>query len=120
VAAACTAICVELDAALSPIIGLRGVAALFWRSLHLARATYPWLPAIPPGNPFNFDPGPLRAVLAQRRADEAAAAADCFLQSLHRLLVSLIGASLTERLLRATWGPPIDPRLSATAQDPPP
>jgi hypothetical protein len=118
VAAACAAIWVDLDAALKPIIGARGVAALLWRSLHLVSTTYPWLPAAPPVDAFAFDPAPLCAVLAQRPVEEAAAATHSFLQTFRQLLVSLIGASLTERLLRAAWGPPTEPSPeSATAQD---
>ncbi|TXH34301.1 MAG: hypothetical protein E6Q92_13075 [Burkholderiaceae bacterium] len=36
----------ELDAALSPIIGQRGVAALYQRSLYLTRIDYPWLAGV--------------------------------------------------------------------------
>ncbi len=119
IASACAAICAEVDAALKPIIGSLGASALFRRSLHLANASHPWLVAAPSSDPFTFDAALLRDALAQRRSDEAAAAANCFLQTLHKLLVSLIGASLTERLLRAAWGPPTT-AVSASTQAPPP
>ena len=118
VAAACAAVWLDIDTVLKPIIGARGVAALLWRSLHLAGKSYPWLPAAPPLDAQAFDPAPLCAALAQRPVEQAAAAAHCVLQTFHELLASLIGASLTERLLRAAWGPPTEPSPeSATAQD---
>jgi hypothetical protein len=95
----------ELDAALSPIIGPRGVGALGQRSLHLAAASHAWLAVSPSNGSAMLDVSVLMPLLAQRSSDEAAAAAGCFLESFHALLASLIGPSLTERLLRPVWGP---------------
>ena len=41
----------RVDAALLPIVGQRGVAALYKRSLHLANAAHPWLGAPQDGVP---------------------------------------------------------------------
>lgn len=123
IAAALAAVWLELDAVMSPIIGPRGVAALGQRSLHLVRATYPWLAlaAGQPGEPAKLDPALLLPQLAQRNRDEAAAACSHFLDTFHELLSRLIGASLTERLLRTVWGPPMLPLLnSPPMQDPTP
>lgn len=120
VAAACGALWLEIVAVLSPIIGTRGVAALGQRSLHLASATHPWLAARPSADPDALDAAWLVSLLAQRSGDEAAAAGSTFLQAFRELLSSLIGASLTERLLRSVWGPPDTPLNSANAQDSPP
>lgn len=120
VAAACGALWLEIVAALSPIIGTRGVTALGQRSLHLASAAHPWLVARQPADADPQDAAWLVSLLAQRNPDEAAAAGSTFLQTFRELLSSLIGASLTERLLRSVWGPPDTPLNSANAQDPPP
>jgi hypothetical protein len=118
IAAACAAIWLELDSALSPVIGPRGVSALGQRSLHLASAVHPWLAARQPGGPAMLDSALLASQLAQRGGDEAAAAANTFLQTFRELLISLIGGSLTERLLRTVWGPPEPSVNSPSAQDP--
>jgi hypothetical protein len=95
-----------VDRALSPIIGPRGIAALFRRSLHLALAEHPWLAvvyedALQPG-----DFASLRAALSQQTATNAAAAHDAMLQTFEDLLNNLIGRSLTRRLLQAVWDQP--------------
>ena len=120
IAAACGALWLELVGVLSPIIGARGVAALGQRSLHLAGAHHPWLAAQQPGGPATMDAALLMSLLAQRSSDEAAAAGQTFFQTLRDLLSNLIGASLTERLLRTVWGPPDTPLNSPTDQDPSP
>jgi hypothetical protein len=53
----------------------------------------------------------LRTALARQDADEAAAIGGQLLQTFYELLTTLVGASLTERLLRSVWanflgGPP--------------
>lgn len=120
VAAACGAVWLEIVAVLSPIIGTRGVTALGQRSLHLASAAYPWLAERQPADPDPLDATWLVSLLAQRSGDEAAAAGSTYLQTFRELLSSLIGAMLTERLLRSVWGPPDAPLNSPTAQDPTP
>lgn len=92
-----------VSAALTPVIGQRGVAALYRRSLHLCRPAHPCLAEVVWGEDALLDLGPLKAVLAALSADASAAVAADLLQTLHELLVSLIGPSLTERLLGAVW-----------------
>jgi hypothetical protein len=93
----------ELDAALSPIIGRRGVDALGQRSLKLASAEHPWLAAGQPVGSAPFDPLPPAALMAQHSPAQAQAAGDAFLQTFHGLLTSLVGVSLTDRLLHPVW-----------------
>jgi hypothetical protein len=93
----------ELDAALSPIIGKRGVAALFTRSLHLTRDAHAFFAAASNGHPTEMGLAALRAVLGDQHSTEAAVAAAALLRTFHELLTSLVGASLTERLLRSIW-----------------
>lgn len=69
------------------------------------------------GGADKLDAALLVSLLAQRSSDEAAATGNCFLQTCHGLLCSLIGASLTERLLRTVWGTPEPSLKSPTPQD---
>ncbi len=103
-----------IDHALSPIVGHRGVAALYNRSLAIAAAVHPWLPVNPAGALAAVDASALRDALTRRDATEAAAAGAALLQAFRELLASLIGASLTERLLHSTWIPATG---TAPAQD---
>jgi hypothetical protein len=98
---AIAAIWQEIEAALSPIIGRRGLAALYKRSLNLASGTHPWLALGNDGVPNAIDLAPLKASLAQRSSSDAAAAASTLFHTFEALLTSLVGASLTERLLRS-------------------
>jgi hypothetical protein len=93
----------DIDQALSPIVGHRGMAALYRRSLHLVRPAHPWLPVAADGGEPKVDVAPLAAALGKRTAGEAAAAGTELLESLRTLLNTLIGESLTARLLRPVW-----------------
>lgn len=103
VVASIIAICQDIDGALTPIIGPRGVAALFHRSLHLAGQGQPSLAAVHPGTPTVMDLGPLRVQLSAQSPADAAAAGALLLHTFHELLGTLIGTSLTDRLLRSAW-----------------
>jgi hypothetical protein len=109
-----------LDAALSPVVGRRGVDALGQRSLHLVSQRHPWLAAVQSRGTAVFDQKLLWPLLAQRSSEEAAAAGNGFLTTFHGLLSGLIGPSLTERLLRDVWDPASQPHEPPTAQDPKP
>ncbi len=105
------ATCGAIDDALAPIIGHLGVAALYRRSVHLASQTYPWLAGAHQGAPITLEVAPLSAVLERQTSTEAVAAGTLVLQTFYELLTTLIGPSLTERLLRSVWvdflsGPP--------------
>lgn len=93
----------HIEKALTPIVGLRGVAALYKRALHLSKTTYPWMPDPPAGAPTAMDSGPLTTALAQHTAPDAAAAGARLLRDFRDLLITLIGPLLTERLLRSVW-----------------
>ena len=95
-----------VDTALAPIIGKRGVAALFKRSLHLTRADYPWLAAAHENEPGPGEFSALQKVLSEQSRSTSAAANGALLQAFHDLLATLIGASLTERLLQSVSVPP--------------
>jgi hypothetical protein len=91
----------EIDAALSPIIGQRGVLALFNRSVHLTARTHAWLAAAPEGARSRLDVAAIKPLFAEQPDGVAAAAAGDLLRTFHELLTTLIGPSLTERLLRS-------------------
>ena len=106
IAAATLATWHQTAARLAPVIGTRGVDALFVRALHLTSAAFPWLAmAGEQGNGAarlaNF-----RARLEAREPAIAAEAGYALLATFNELLATLIGASLTERLLKPVWVPP--------------
>jgi len=103
IADAIAALWQEIDQSLHPIIGHRGVAALYNRSLLLTTADYPWLAIGHQGSAASVDPSALKAALAQQAAAEAATGGIALFQSFHDLLASLVGASLTDRLLHSVW-----------------
>ncbi len=88
---------------LRPIIGSRGVAALFRRCLFLTVRTHAWLGGTSDSDEGAFVATSLQAALAGRSGVEAATAGLLFLSTFDALLVSLIGASLTERLIDPVW-----------------
>ncbi len=104
----------EVDAALTPIIGKRGVLALYQRSLFLVKAEHPWLAAMNEGVQKEFDLAALRSVVLQQDRATAAKGGFALLQTFQELLTSLVGPSLAERLLRCVW---TDPSSGAPAQD---
>jgi hypothetical protein len=95
--------CRAIDEALAPIIGRRGVAALYRRSVHLASQTYPWLAAAQAEVPTAMDVAPLTTALTGQNSKDASAAGALLLQTFYGLLTTLVGPSLTERLLRSVW-----------------
>lgn len=95
-----------IDAVLAPVIGTKGVAALYGRSLYLIRTSHPWLAALHQGAETPIDLAQLEAVLAQQQSVTAATAAGDQLESLYELLRSLIGPALTGQLLRSAWDNP--------------
>lgn len=94
----------EIDAVLCPIIGQRGVAALYQRSLHLASQTYPWLASADDRNQTSIDPTQLKALLMQQQRSDLIEGGGFLFKTFYELLVSLVGPSLTERLLRSVGG----------------
>jgi hypothetical protein len=105
----------EIDRALAPIVGHRGVVALYHRSLKLAAASHPWLAGAAPGMLAAADLPALKAALVQQTAAQAATGGSALFETFHELLASLVGAGLTERLLRSVWTPSSG---ASPAQDP--
>jgi hypothetical protein len=95
----------EIDQALTPIVGHRGVAALYNRSLKLTAVAHPWLASASSAVLAAMDPSALKAALLQQTATQAAAGGSALFETFRELLASLVGAALTERLLRSVWTP---------------
>lgn len=93
----------EIDRALSPILGPRGVAMLYKRSLVLASAAHAWLPRVEEPLPVAVDLAPLQTALIQQGDMAAIDGGSAMLRTFYELLSSLVGPSLTERLLRSIW-----------------
>ena len=89
----------RLDASLTPVIGGKGMRALFSRTLHLAAADFPWLAELPPGAIATMDLDPLVAAMEGRDADEADTVSKALLARFREVLASLVGAALTDRLI---------------------
>jgi hypothetical protein len=94
-----------IEQVLVSIVGQRGVTALYKRTLHLARPTRPWLPAAAEegGGESEIDLAALATALAKQTSAQAAAAGSQMLDGFLTLLITLIGESLAERLLRPVW-----------------
>ena len=88
-----------IETSLRPIIGKGGVVAMYRRSLLLIATSYPWLTSSDSAR-TEIDLAALRSLLAERGAADAAQAGAALLQTFFDLLASLVGKSLSERLLR--------------------
>jgi hypothetical protein len=89
-----------IDAALSPIIGAGGVAALYKRSLYLTGQAYPWL-GTDESVHATMDFAALKSLLVQQGSADAAAGGGALLHTFRELLASLVGPALTDQLLHS-------------------
>jgi hypothetical protein len=88
--------------ALAPIVGQRGVAALYSRALHVTAKDHPWLAASPSNITGAIDLLALRNALLARHGAESAAAGDAFIDNFTALLSSLVGQALADHLIGPT------------------
>ena len=91
----------EMARQLHPIIGEGGFRALYTRGLHLTRSKYPWLAVIRESEQTNSLFTGLKLSLQRREFAEARDASIALVVTFTELLETLIGDSLTERLLRS-------------------
>lgn len=89
----------------TPVIGARGVDVIFRRSMYLTGKTFPWLASGEEQGGSAVLLASLKVSLAGRDADDAAAAGYTLLATFLELLATLIGESLTERLVSPVWAP---------------
>ncbi len=93
----------DVEARLSTVIGTKGVDILFKRSLYLTTSSFPWLKGTEhPQDRESLFSG-IKACLASRETESSTEAGCAFLNILTELLNTLIGDSLTERLLEPVW-----------------
>lgn len=87
---------------LTPVLGQRGVAALYRRALHVAGRNHVCLVnAFEIAEPISFEK--LRKVLMEQPPSAAVAATDASIETFHELLNNLIGRALTQQLLGSAW-----------------
>lgn len=92
----------DTDSALVPIIGPKGVAALYRRSLHSSTSLHPRLVAyLPLADPLDLID--LKSILIQQDQNDAIFFGEELLKALYELLATLIGSSLSRRLLLDVW-----------------
>ena len=97
----------QMAAQLVPVIGTHGVEALFKRSVHLTGATFPWLASSAKEMDDSASlPARVTMRLAGSEPDTAAQASYSLLVTFTELLATMIGHSLTKRLLAPVWTPP--------------
>lgn len=87
------------------------MAALYKRSLYLTGSSHAWLAGPLDDAQGAVDLAALKTAVSQQSSADAALGGNAFLQTFYQLLGSLVGPSLTERLLRSVWadslsGPP--------------
>lgn len=93
----------EANASLVPIIGSKGVAALYRRSLHLCTSLYPQMEDayIRLADPLVLVD--LKSILIQQNENDVISFGKELLKALYTLLTTLIGPSLSGRLLLDVW-----------------
>lgn len=105
IADACIVTWKQVSARLVPVIGERGVDALVGRALHLASKAYPWLASAANDEPGTLHFDRLKLRLTDREPHAAAEASSLLLLTFATLLATMIGESLSERLLEPVWAP---------------
>jgi hypothetical protein len=107
IAVATVAQWLQISARLTPVIGSHGLEVLFSRTLYLAGRSYSWL-GVAGDRHLGAPPlDVIRARLGRQQAPVAAAASCEFMFIFTELLATLIGDSLTGRLLDPVWAPAV-------------
>jgi hypothetical protein len=88
---------------LAPVIGARGLDVLFSRALHQTSASFPWLEVAEDRGGSATPMTSLMACLTGQHPSTAAEASTALLVRFTELLATLIGESLTTRLLGPVW-----------------
>ena len=103
IAEAIIAMLQDINAALTPIIGQQGVIALYRRSLHLCASTHPRLACTYDNLQASMDLIELKTILVEQDETDAQFFGEMLLTILYDLLTTLIGPSLTARLLSGVY-----------------
>ena len=107
----------DVELALQPVIGRRGVASLFERTLHLASNDFHWLPSPAPGDLGRaVETADLVQSLAMQSPEVAIDASNAMFTIFHQLICTLIGTRLCNRLLQSVWSAPSEVHSGPDAQ----
>jgi hypothetical protein len=106
IAEAAMALSREVTDRLTPMIGSRGVDAIISRSLQLTTPAFPWLGLAGEHLDGVGSLASFKARLEVRDPMAATEASVALLVAFTDMLVTMIGASLTDRLLDPIWAPP--------------
>ncbi|HVK54296.1 MAG TPA: hypothetical protein VM532_04615 [Burkholderiales bacterium] len=98
--------CRQMAERLAPVIGARGVEALFSRSLHLTGKAIPWLALAGDHGDATAAREDFRTRIQASNITAAIEASYTLLATFTELLATLIGEPLTNRLLGPVWAPP--------------
>jgi hypothetical protein len=90
----------EVSTLLLPMIGSQGVEALLKRTLHLSGGDFPWLACLDDQQGNVNLLADLNQLISQHETEIAKDACHFIFETFIDLLISLIGVSLTERLLK--------------------
>lgn len=93
-----------LSIKLAAIVGDGGFQSLYARSIHLTRASFPWLAEDDTSHPSNSRFAALKVSLEGHESAEASTANIALLVIFVETLTVLIGDSLTMRILHSAWG----------------
>lgn len=91
----------QIDVALTPIIGRRGIVAIYKKALALTHADFPWLPEVSDDDTHFDNFNSLQSALSQQTSAVIMAVNLALHRTFNKLLVGLIGESLSERLLQS-------------------
>ena len=94
----------EVATRIVPVIGVGGSDVLFNRSLHLTCMAFPWLTIVGDHRDSTALLANLKERLAGRETAAATEASYTLLVTFSEMLTTLIGESLTVRLLGPVWG----------------
>lgn len=97
----------QMFALLAPVIGAKGAELLFRRSLYVTSITFRWLTIAGDHEDSTVLIASLKTCLASHETDAAAEASYTLMATFIELLATMIGESLTERLLRSVWVVPV-------------
>ncbi len=90
----------EIASVLGSVIGRQGVAAMYDRSIALTARLHPWMAGARGRAKSLVDLAALQAVVIQQDNNSAARGTTALLQTFYEVLVGLIGAALSDELLR--------------------
>lgn len=88
---------------LNPVLGVRGVESLSRRCVFVAAVQRAWLRELHDPSAAGIPRLSLVDAFTRQPPAEAAAGGALLIKTLNELLTSLVGASLTERLLQPVW-----------------